>query len=66
MGRIKTQLIKRTTEHLLATHAGQFSEDFNANKELVNKFVAVHSTKLRNMIAGYLTRLTRIRKVKGA
>ncbi len=65
MGRIKTQLIKRTTEQLLARYPGQFSEDFNANKELVNKFVSVHSTKLRNMVAGYLTRLSKVRKAKG-
>ncbi|MBI2176329.1 30S ribosomal protein S17e [Candidatus Woesearchaeota archaeon] len=65
MGRIKTQLIKRTTEHLLGRYTGQFSEDFNANKELVNKFVTVHSSKLRNMVAGYLTRLIRVRKAKG-
>ena len=65
MGRIKTQLIKRTTEQLLESHS-DFSEDFNANKELVNKFVLVTSTKLRNNIAGYLTRLVRARKAKGA
>ena len=65
MGRIKTQLIKRTTEQLLAKYKGQFSEDFIANKELVNKFVSVHSSKLRNMVAGYLSRLSRVRKAKG-
>ena len=64
MGRIKTQLIKRTTEHLLRDHAGQFSEDFNANKDAVNKFVSVSSAKLRNTIAGYVTRLVRVRKAK--
>ena len=64
MGRIKTQLIKRTTEQLLAKYPGQFTEDFIANKELVNKFVSVYSTKLRNTIAGYLTRLVRVRKAK--
>ncbi len=64
MGRIKTQLIKRTTEQLMARYTGQFTEDFTANKELVNKFVSVYSTKLRNTIAGYLTRLVRVRKAK--
>ena len=64
MGRIKTQLIKRTTEQLMARYPGQFTEDFTANKELVNKFVSVYSTKLRNTIAGYLTRLVRVRKAK--
>ncbi len=65
MGRIKTQLIKRTTNQLLAKHPEKFSENFVENKELVNKFLSVHSTKLRNNVAGYLTRLVRVRKAKG-
>lgn len=65
MGRIKTQLIKRTTSHLLAKYPDKFSEDFVANKEAVNKFLSVQSSKLRNTIAGYLTRLVRVRKAKG-
>jgi len=64
MGRIKTQLVKRTTEQLLSKYKDQFTNDFVANKELVNKFLNIHSTKLRNNVAGYLTRLVRARKVK--
>ncbi len=65
MGRIKTQLIKRTTEQLMSRYPGQFSDDFASNKVLVNKFVSVYSPKLRNTIAGYLTRLVKVRKAKG-
>ncbi len=65
MGRIKTQLAKRTTLHLLSKYPGQFSEDFNANKELLNKFLSVHSAKIRNVVAGYITRLVRAKKAKG-
>lgn len=64
MGRIKTQLVKRTTEQLLSRYKDQFTNDFAANKELVNKFLIIHSSKLRNNVAGYLTRLVRIRKAK--
>lgn len=66
MGRIKTQLIKRTTEQLLSRYPEQFTDDFLANKEIVNRFVSVSSSKLRNMVAGYLTRLVKVRKAKGA
>ena len=65
MGRIKTQLIKRATEQLMTKHPDQLGEDFVSNKAFVDKFVSVHSTKLRNTIAGYVTRLIRMRKVKG-
>ena len=65
MGRIKTQLVKRTTAQLLARYPDKFSEDFTANKELVNKFLSVHSSKLRNTVAGYLTRLVKVKKAKG-
>ena len=65
MGRIKTQLIKRTTEQLMSKHPDQVGEDFIANKAFVDKFVSVHSAKLRNTIAGYVTRLVRMKKAKG-
>ena len=65
MGRIKTQLIKRTTEQLMSKHPDELGEDFIANKAIVDKFVSIHSTKLRNMVAGYLTRLVRMKKAKG-
>lgn len=64
MGRIKTQLVKRTTNQLLSRFPGQFGEDFSSNKELVNKHLSVYSSKIRNTIAGYLTRLVKIRKAK--
>ena len=66
MGRIKTQLVKRTSSILLSRYPDQFTEDFNSNKALIGKFLSVTSPKLRNMIIGYLTRLVRIRKAKGA
>ena len=57
MGRIKTQLIKRTTFKLLELHRNEFKKDYEANKALVSKFADMHGKKLRNVIAGYVTRL---------
>lgn len=59
MGRIKTQLIKRVTLKLVEEHRGEFKKDFEANKELVAKFADIPSKKLRNIIAGYVTRLVK-------
>ncbi len=59
MGRIKTTFIKRKTKELLATHGDKFSTDFSKNKELTNKYTTVIGKKMRNVIAGYMTRLKR-------
>lgn len=57
MGRIKTKLIKRVTLALVRDHRKEFQTSFDKNKEIVNKFVDIPSKKLRNTIAGYVTRL---------
>lgn len=56
MGRIKTQLIKRLTYQLMAQHRDDFKESFEENKKLVEKFMTMPSKKLRNVIAGFVTR----------
>ena len=57
MGRIKTALIKRLTQQLIKEHGNEFKKDFNENKIVVEKFMNVPSKKMKNLIAGYVTRL---------
>jgi small subunit ribosomal protein S17e len=59
MGRIKTTLIKRKTQELKALHGDNFTTDFSENKKLTNRYAKVECKKLRNIIAGYMTRLKR-------
>ena len=59
MGRIKTVPIKRATHRLIEEHAAEFTDDYAKNKEIMRKFVSVDSKKLFNIIAGYVTRLTK-------
>ena len=54
MGRIKSTLVKRTGHNLLKEE-NNFSEDFNINKKLLGN--TMPSKKVRNKIAGYLSRL---------
>ena len=56
MGRIKTKLVKRVTNELIREYGEEFKKDFDENKEIVSKFAKIPSTKMRNMIAGYVTR----------
>jgi small subunit ribosomal protein S17e len=57
MGRIKTSKIKRVTKEVMKEY--EFTEDFTQNKEKLNGVITVSSKKLRNIIAGYITRLTK-------
>ncbi len=57
MGRIKTTLIKRKTREVLAKHGSHFTADFEQNKRLITQYASIPSKKLRNIVAGYVTRL---------
>jgi len=62
MGRIKTTLIKRITNKLVREHRDEFKKDFENNKEIVTRFVDIPSKKLKNIIAGYVTRLVKTKE----
>lgn len=59
MGRIKTQFIKRTSQELVRKHETLFGSEFEANKRTVASLTDVQSKKVRNIIAGYITRLVK-------
>lgn len=59
MGRIKTQLVKRTTLALYREHRERFTTTFEENKKIVSGLAEFPSKKIRNVVAGYLTRLMR-------
>ncbi len=57
MGRIKTQFIKRLGKELMNTHKDQLKETFEENKPLVKQLLTEPSKKIRNVVAGYVTKL---------
>ena len=59
MGRIKTLLVKRIGRKLVKENAQEFTSEFDKNKALVEKYTNVSSTKMRNVIAGYTSRLVK-------
>ncbi len=59
MGRIKTTQIKRSGKKLIKLHKDKFSKDFEANKKAIAGVSEVHSKKLRNTLAGFVTRMIR-------
>ena len=59
MGRIKTQLIKRVAMKLFDKHKTELKDNFEQNKQIVGQVTDIQSKKLRNNLAGYLTRLVK-------
>jgi small subunit ribosomal protein S17e len=62
MGRIKTRQVKRIGHALMKDHAESLGEDFVKNKLAIDKLLVIHSQKIRNVIAGYVTRLAKIKE----
>lgn len=55
MGRIRPTYIKRVAIELVEKYPRLFTDDFEANKLLVDKLTNVQSVSMRNRIAGYAT-----------
>ena len=62
MGRIKTKLIKRTARHLFENHKEAAQTTFEENKPFVQERLRNPNKKMRNIIAGYVTRLAKQQK----
>ena len=56
LGNVRTDQIKRTAKELIRRFPDKFSSNFEENKLLVGKLLEGPTTKIRNQIAGYITR----------
>lgn len=56
MGNIRPSFIKIRAIKLVEQHREKFTDDFDHNKIVVSQLTDVNSKKLRNWIAGYVTR----------
>ncbi|MBW2992553.1 30S ribosomal protein S17e [Candidatus Woesearchaeota archaeon] len=57
MGRIKTALAKRVALKLVREHRSELKDSFEENKKIVDELVDMPSPKIRNIVAGYVTRI---------
>jgi small subunit ribosomal protein S17e len=57
MGRIKTKLVKALTNEVFGKHSDEFTISFEENKKVLDSVQVGASKKLRNVIAGYATRM---------
>lgn len=56
MGNVRTDQVKRTARELVRRFPDKFSTNFDENKHSVGLFLEGATTKIRNQIAGYITR----------
>jgi small subunit ribosomal protein S17e len=56
LGKVKTEQIKNLGKELMKRFPEKFSRNFNENKIMVDELTEGTSTKVRNRVAGYLTR----------
>jgi small subunit ribosomal protein S17e len=62
MGRIKTKMCKRLTFELLKKYKDKLSANFDENKKIVSELLIGASKKVRNTVAGYVTRLMKTKE----
>lgn len=60
MGNVRPEAVKKIAKDIHQKYPEKVSLDFEANKKVVEELVTGKSKKLRNRIAGYVTRLKAI------
>jgi small subunit ribosomal protein S17e len=56
LGKVKTEQIKRIGKELMARFPTKFSTKFDENKVTVNALTEGATTRVKNQVAGYITR----------
>jgi small subunit ribosomal protein S17e len=57
LGKVRPEHVKKTARELIELYPDRFGSDFQTNKQILDTVAEVSSSKLRNRIAGYITRL---------
>lgn len=61
MGKVRTILIKNISKELIMKYPDVFTNDFEANKKILDEYLDVDSKHLRNRISGYIVNLLNIK-----
>ena len=60
MGNVRTEQVKRVAKELIRRFPEKFSGNFESNKQLVETLTQGATRKVRNQIAGYITRTVKL------
>ena len=61
---IKPSYIKNLGEEIISKHREKFSNDFDANKDAISQVSVIGSKRVRNRVAGFITRKATQKKRK--
>ena len=62
MGKVKTDQVKRSGKELMHRFPEKFTTNFDENKHAVDTLTEGTTTRVRNQIAGYITRTLALAK----
>ena len=62
MGKVRTELVKRISQELMERYPDAFTDDFETNKRFLIELNLEISKRLRNRVAGYITRAVKRRR----
>ena len=63
MGKVRIEMVKRISMELVDRYERSLTTEFEQNKQFLKEIGLDVSKKLRNKIAGYITRLMKIEEV---
>ena len=62
MGKVRSDAVKKISREMIKRYPDRFTIDFEENKKSLEPLLVIPSIRLRNRIAGYVTRLVAIAK----
>lgn len=57
LGNVRPEKVKKIARELIRRYPDKFTMNFEENKRVLSSIAHIPSTRLRNSIAGYITRL---------
>jgi len=63
---VRPERVKKIAREMIKRQPDKFTTDFDNNKKVLDSVAKIYSSKLRNQIAGYITRLVAISKAAEA
>jgi len=57
LGKVRTDQVKKAARDILTRYSDRFTTNFEENKKAMGSLARVYSPRMKNRIAGYITRL---------
>jgi small subunit ribosomal protein S17e len=62
MGRVKSTPIKSLGDDIVRQHRDKLKTDFESNKKVLDGLMEIKSKRIRNIVAGYITKKMKVQK----